>query len=297
MRGHVTLLDGGMGQELYRRSGRPASPLWSAEVLRDRPDLVTALHGEFIAAGAEAITVNAYIVTPERMARDADIEYFEPLQRAALDAAREARDAAARPVRIAGSLPPLVASYHADEVPGDDQCAASYARIAGLQAPGVDLFLCETMSCIREAVAATAAAAATGKPVWTAFTVNDTQGTRLRSGESLADGAVAARDAGAGAVLANCSVPEAVADALPALAAAGLPYGGYANGFVAAASLMPGGTVDGLAARHDLDPAAYADHVGAWIEASATIVGGCCEVGPAHIAEIARRLGKSTRPR
>ena len=27
-----------------------------------------------------------------------------------------------------------------------------------------------------------------------------------------------------------------------------------------------------------------------WVAAGATIVGGCCETGPAHIAEIARRL-------
>jgi homocysteine S-methyltransferase len=27
-----------------------------------------------------------------------------------------------------------------------------------------------------------------------------------------------------------------------------------------------------------------------WVDAGATIVGGCCEVGPAHIAELARRL-------
>ena len=30
-----------------------------------------------------------------------------------------------------------------------------------------------------------------------------------------------------------------------------------------------------------------------WIDRGATIVGGCCEIGPAHIAEIARRLGRT----
>jgi homocysteine S-methyltransferase len=27
-----------------------------------------------------------------------------------------------------------------------------------------------------------------------------------------------------------------------------------------------------------------------WVDQGATIVGGCCEVGPDHIAELARRL-------
>jgi len=27
-----------------------------------------------------------------------------------------------------------------------------------------------------------------------------------------------------------------------------------------------------------------------WVNQGATIVGGCCEVGPAHITEVARRL-------
>ena len=46
-------------------------------------------------------------------------------------------------------------------------------------------------------------------------------------------------------------------------------------------------TVDALTARTDLTPDAYADLRDGMGRAGATIVGGCCEVGPAHIAEIA----------
>ena len=51
-----------------------------------------------------------------------------------------------------------------------------------------------------------------------------------------------------------------------------------------------GGTVDTLIAREDVTPDAYADFVMGWVEKGATIVGGCCEVGPAHISEINNRL-------
>jgi S-methylmethionine-dependent homocysteine/selenocysteine methylase len=57
-------------------------------------------------------------------------------------------------------------------------------------------------------------------------------------------------------------------------------------------ALQPGGTVDTLASRADLDPEAYAEHALAWVEQGATLVGGCCEVGPAHIAALAKRLAE-----
>ena len=49
-------------------------------------------------------------------------------------------------------------------------------------------------------------------------------------------------------------------------------------------------TVDTLNLRRDFTPKLYADHVMGWIDQGATIVGGCCEVGPTHIAEIAEQL-------
>ena len=94
---------------------------------------------------------------------------------------------------------------------------------------------------------------------------------------------------GASALLLNCSSPEAITQAMPVLAKFGLPFGAYANGFVAATLLGAGGTVAHLEARQDLDPSSYALQ---WLDAGATIIGGCCEVGPAHIAELANALSK-----
>ncbi|MDT8878846.1 homocysteine S-methyltransferase family protein [Halomonas saccharevitans] len=286
----IVLLDGGMGQELRRRSDRPASPLWSAQVMLDEPQLVTAAHRDFIDAGAGIITTNNYSATPQRLARDGEPAMFEPLQAAALNAARKAREQSGRAVRIAGCLPPLVASYHSEVVPDDATCLNDYRRLVQVQAEGVDLFICETMTLAREALAATRAAVEHGAPAWVAFTVDDTDGTRLRSGEPLVEAARAVVAAGAAAVLVNCSVPEAVTTAMEELADLGVPFGGYANGFTAAADLAPGGTVEALETRQDLDPAGYAEHACRWIERGATIVGGCCEVSPAHIAALAERL-------
>ena len=146
------------------------------------------------------------------------------------------------------------------------------------------------MAAAGEAAGAARAAVASGKPVWVSWTVAERPAGRLRSGEPIADAAAALPD-GVAALLVNCSSPEAIGAAMPALAATGRPFGGYANGFAPFdEGHAVGATVESLAARADLGPEAYAEHAMAWVAAGASIVGGCCETGPAHIAALARRL-------
>jgi homocysteine S-methyltransferase len=93
-------------------------------------------------------------------------------------------------------------------------------------------------------------------------------------------------------VLANCSAPEAMAAALGEIRQFGVPYGAYANGFthISQDFLKDAPTVDALSARQDLTPEVYARFAMDWVAQGATIVGGCCEVGPAHIAALATAL-------
>jgi nitrate/nitrite transporter NarK len=69
-----------------------------------------------------------------------------PAAKTALQAAQAVRAESERPIRIAGCLPPLVANYHADQVPDDATCLRNYARLVDAQADGVDLLIAETMS-------------------------------------------------------------------------------------------------------------------------------------------------------
>jgi len=94
------------------------------------------------------------------------------------------------------------------------------------------------------------------------------------------------------AVLVNCSVPEAMAAALAEVAKLGLPFGAYANGFthITDAFKADAPTVAVLDHRHDLTPEKYAAFAMGWGAQGATIVGGCCEVGPAHIRALATAL-------
>ncbi|MBL4626732.1 MAG: homocysteine S-methyltransferase family protein [Roseicyclus sp.] len=285
----ITVLDGGMGQELVTRSNAPPTPLWATDVMRTEPHLVREIHADFFAAGADIATTNTYAIHRDRLARAGIEDQFEALHALALAQARAARDAHGKGL-VAGGIGPLGASYRPDLHPDHIEAVARFSEIAALHASACDLLICETIASLAQARSALEGALGHGLPVWLAFTVDDADGTRLRSGEALADG-VAAAD-GAGAVLVNCSTPEVMPAALDLLGRAGVPFGAYANGFteISKGFLDDAPTVDALTARRDMGPETYGDHVMGWIEQGATIVGGCCEVGPAHIAAISQRL-------
>jgi S-methylmethionine-dependent homocysteine/selenocysteine methylase len=295
----ITLLDGGMGQELVRRSGKSAAPRWSTQVMMEMPGLVAEVHSAYADAGATLATTNGYAIHRDRLrggdsnhyagtgSSIPDIEdQFEALHNAALNEAETIRDRS----RIAGSVGPLGASYRADLNPDLETAIALYAEVAAIAAPRVDLLLFETIASLEAARACLAAGRKTDRPVWLAFTVDDEDGSLLRSGEPLSEAAEIAAEADA--ALANCSAPEAMPMALDVLARSGVPIGAYGNAFtkITSAFIEGGTTAADLQARQDMTPNAYADHAMRWIDSGATIVGGCCETGPAHIAEIARRL-------
>lgn len=287
----ITLLDGSIGQELVHRAGDRPTPLWSTSVMLEHPDLVRAVHGDYFAAGATIATTNTYAVLRDRL-RPAGLEdRFADLIEAALVEAEAAR-AAHGGGRIAASLGPLGASYRPDLFPTEEEAAAAYGELVSLMESRVDLWLIETVSSVAHARGALKGCAGSALPVWLSVTVEDEDGTRLRSGEALADLAPVVEALRPDAVLVNCSRPEAIAAALAILKPLGLPMGAYANGFtrITEAFLEDRPTVEALTARKDLGPEDYADFAMGWVEAGATIVGGCCEVGPAHIAELARRL-------
>ena len=292
--GGVVLMDGGMGQELRRRGLTDGPPgLWSANALLRSPETVLEVHRAYIRAGARIITTNTYSTKRPRLEAAGIGDRLEALNRLAGELACRARDELDENVLIAGSLPPLYGSYRPDLVRPIDETLPLYREQAEILAPYVDLYLCETMSSAAEARAAASGAASTGKPVWVAWTLDEEGAGRLRSGESVTEAAAAVADLPVSGLLVNCCPPESISAAMPELAALGpWPCGGYANGF----AVVPAGwgSADGIAAlgtRPDLGPDAYARHVQSWIAAGARLVGGCCEIGPGHIARLREVLG------
>ena len=286
----VTILDGGMGQELVRRAGK-ATPLWAMQSLLDAPELVRAVHDDFFAAGAEVATTNTYAVLPDRLAAFGLSERLGELIETSCRLAAEARDSAGHGL-VAGSLGPLGFSYQPENAPPPEAAAEIYAEVARHHVSVVDVLIIETMSSVDQARGALMGAGLAGKPIWLALSVNDNDGTKLRSNEELVDIGPLIVEFAPERVLLNCSRPEAISEGIPILAKLHPHVGAYANGFTRIADNFNhiGATTDLLSARQDLGPAAYAAFAQDWVAAGARTVGGCCEVGPDHIAALAQCL-------
>ncbi|OED45999.1 homocysteine methyltransferase [Rhodobacteraceae bacterium (ex Bugula neritina AB1)] len=287
----IILLDGSIGQEVVKRSGDRATPLWSTSVMIDKPGIVGAIHADYFAAGATIATMNTYAVLRDRLVRAGIEGHFEDLLAKAAEQANAAR-AAHGSGWVAAALGPLIASYRPDICPPHEEAAPVYAELVQLLEPQADLFLIETVSSAEHARGAMLGCVSTDKPVWLAASVSDENGTLLRSGEPLKELAPLVEEFQPEAVLLNCSRPEAIGAGLEIVKGFGKPYGAYANGFtrISDGFLKDAPTVDALEQRQDLSPEAYAEFAMGWIRQGATIVGGCCEVGPDHIAELARQL-------
>lgn len=296
---NIQILDGGMGQELVRRYGELNKAMWGIGVMAENPEIVRAVHDDYFAAGAEIATTNTYNIHRDRFVRDGVEDQFDKLNRLGCRLAVEARDAHGSGL-VAGGIGPLGGSYRPDHGNDIDQAASAFAEIAVGQADYVDFYLIETIASLDAARGAMAGAKVPGKPVWLSFTVDDDVGSIIRSGESVDDALKLAEELGAAAMLINCSRPEAVSVAIARLSGATIPVGAYANGFTRITEAFKSDTpqITDLSERKDLGPDAYADFCDAWVEDGATIIGGCCEVGPAHIARLKERLvqaGHTTR--
>ena len=250
----IALLDGSIGQELVHRAGERPTPLWSTSVMLDHPDLVGAVHSDYFDSGATIATTNTYAVLRDRLQPAGLEERFSDLIETALTQA-EAACSAHGGGRIAASLGPLRASYRPDLCPDEAEAADAYAEVVDLMKDRVDLFLIETVASVKHARGALMGCVGGGRPVWLSVTVDDEDGTRLRSGEPLSDIAPVLAEFRPDAILANCSRPEAIDAALTVLAPMGLPFGAYANGFtkISDGFLKDRPTVDALEARHDLN--------------------------------------------
>jgi homocysteine S-methyltransferase len=271
------LLDGATGTELERRGARCELPLWSAHALVDAPALVARIHRDYVEAGAEVITADTFRTQARTLARAGLGAHAAELTARAVELAREAIGAAGW---VAGSMPTLEDCWRPDLTPDDAALATEHAaHAAHLAAAGADLLLVETQNTIREAVAAAGAAQATGLPLWLSFACDDRG--RLLSGEPL-DRALAATERFEPALIGvNCLPPAHVTAALAPLRATGRPFAIYAN---------LGAPLDGGGRAHEATPDAFAAHAGAWIDAGARAVGGCCGTTPAHVRAITAAL-------
>lgn len=303
----VRVLDGGLATELEFLGADLSGPLWSAHVLEQQPELVSAVHRAYLEAGAECIATASY-----QISRRGYAELGLPPQRAdeallrSVKIAVQARDAHAgsqapsSPILVAASLGPLGAAlhngaeYHGNYDSSMDELVQFHReRIAVLAdaeaANSSDLLAFETIPSLAEAQAIVTALSESPMPqarhgawqgVWISFTCRD--GQRVAHGELLREcaAAVAAAPQVVG-VGVNCVAPRWITSLIGEVrAACDLPILVYPNsgeGWDATARRWTGTT----------DPGEFGSLAAEWYQAGAQIVGGCCRTRPEHIRRIA----------
>lgn len=288
----MKILDGGLGRELARRGAPFRQPEWSALALIEAPETVKEVHLDFINAGAEVITTNNYAVVPFHIGQ----ERFETdgvrLIKVAIEQAKNAVKESGKNVKIAGCLPPLFGSYRADLFQ-PEQAKNLAEPIINTLAPEVDFWLAETQSCLKEVETVYALLPQDGKDYWVSFTLQDEikqEQALLRSGENMQQVADFIKQSNAKAVLFNCCQPEVILQAIneiKGLIPESVQIGAYANAFPPQDESATAN--DGLdEIRKDLDARAYLAFAKQWQQAGASLVGGCCGIGPEHIAELSQ---------
>lgn len=286
----ITILDGGMGRELQRLGAPFRQPEWSALALIEGPEFVTQAHDSFAQAGAKVISTNSYAVVPfhigETLFRERGVELASLAGKLARDVADQ------HDLKVAGSLPPVLGSYRPDLFEVEAARAILSVLIEGLS-PFADIWLAETLSTLGEAELVGEMLHEDDRPLWLSFTLNDEGSAMLRSGESIEAALAVARKLDAKALLFNCSAPEVMEDAIKkakaALGTDAIQIGVYANGFAHSEEEVDANA--GLRQiRADLDPPRYLEWSKKWVAAGATMVGGCCGIGPDHIRKLAEGL-------
>jgi S-methylmethionine-dependent homocysteine/selenocysteine methylase len=283
----VTILDGGMGRELQQLGAPFRQPEWSALTLMEAPGFVSKAHEGFAVAGAMVISTNSYAIVPFHIGEERFSQRGLELAALAGTLARNVADI--RGLKVAGSLPPVLGSYRPDLFEVNAARAILAVLIEGLR-PFVDVWLAETLSTLGEAELVGEMLDGDDRPLWLSFTLKDEGSAMLRSGESIEAAVAVAQTLGAQALLFNCSAPEVMDDAVQrakaALGSEAISIGVYANGFAHSEE-----EVDANAGlrhiRADLDPPRYLDWAKKWVASGATMIGGCCGIGPDHIGALA----------
>ena len=276
-----------MGNELLARRSDLVSGLWSAQYLIDAPQLVKEIHLEYINAGADLITTNTYSTIPSYLSKKNVENRMPELIGLAGKLAREAADDSEKEIIVAGSLPPLEESYRPDLVIDAEEAIPIYEVLIKELTPFVDIFICETMSSIKEMQHVMEALnnLDNKKPVWISWTLKEDKKNRLRSGESIEEAFNASATVKPEAYLFNCTDPYAITEGIKVLKQlTQKPIGGYPNVF----NVPDGWTLDNdiQVSVRDLSIEKFLEFTEEWRELGASIIGGCCGIGPRFIKAI-----------
>ncbi|MEM9455707.1 MAG: homocysteine S-methyltransferase [Myxococcota bacterium] len=307
--GGVMLLDGGVATELEARGYDLDDPLWSARLLLEDPAAITAVHADYLRAGADVATAATYQASlpglrarglSDEQARAVLVDAILRARQACLDAARARAPGSPRPGSPRECPRPLAiaslgaygayradgSEYRGDYGVDDATLVAFHRERVEVLAPHADLLACETIPSLQEARCLAQVLADQSCPAWVSFCCLDD--AHVAHGEPIEDCAAAlAPVPSVVAVGINCVAPQHVEGLLLRLRdATGRVLVAYPN----AGERYANGQWCGPRST----PAQFVSWADRWVAAGARIIGGCCRTTPAHVAALHRwRTGSS----
>jgi len=297
--GRPITLDGGLATELEAHGHDIGTRLWSAALLQTNPAAIVAAHRAFLEAGADVIITASYQASIEGFASlglsTADAEaLIESSVKLACKARQQFLDAHPETTRmpmVAASIGPYGAALHDGSeytgvyVVSDSELRCFHERrLDLLDRSGSDLLACETIPNHREAELLCELLKRARLPAWVSFCCRDerhiSDGTLLRDVCALFAEHPTVRALGV-----NCTKPQFVTPLIAEIRAA-------APGKAVVAYPNSGETYDAAANTWsgDASPAACAESACEWRYAGASLIGGCCRIGPQQIEAINRSL-------
>jgi homocysteine S-methyltransferase len=287
LRERVLCGDGAIGTLLAER-GVPAGSCFE-ELCLTRPDLIAALHSDYLAAGAEIVTTDSFGANALKLASFGLEGRVREINTAAAAVARRAVADSGKTAWVAGSVGPLGLAAGDTSRSESDREAMFRDQIGGLLAGGADLILLETFQDPVELLLALRVAKSLGStPVVTSLAVPESG--RLPGGTEVAEALKSLSSAGADLVGLNCvNGPQAMLRLMekisPSRPLALFPNAGrpsYQEGRI----------------TYGTSPEYFADLGRRMAEAGAALIGGCCGTSPEHIRALSGAIrGRKPAPR
>jgi len=275
----LLILDGGMGTVLQAKGMPPSHPpnLWSVE----HPDQVRRLHEAYIEAGADIIFTNTFGASRLRLEPYGWGDRIAELNGAAVRLAREAAQDGTLVAGDVGPCGPAPSTFR--QLSRERAFSIFEEQVEALASAGVDLLAIETIADLEEMDVAVAAARSVAPALPILGSLTFTRDGRLRSGEEAAEAARSLEAMGVEIAGANCSF--GFRSLLPICEE-------MAKATILPLALKPSAGVPPTPPASAEDAAAYARR---FVEAGASLVGGCCGIGPAMLRAIATSV-KGMRP-
>jgi len=285
--GEHVIIDGGMGTELEARGVPMNEHAWSGEALLSHPDVVRAIHADYIAAGAEVIITNTFAAGHQVLTLAGLGDEVAHINRKAVEVAMQARgDSAQQDVAIAGSMSVWM---QPGTTPPEQRVADEFHEQADILATaGVDLIALEMCSHPLYSPLIIEAAVATGLPVWLGLSCKQDDDAGLVGFDppnAEFRGLVAELiDRGAGVINIMHSTVEDSTAGLSVLSDLWQgPVGAYPeSGYF----VMPNWQFVDI-----IDPDDLVQRARGWSDSGVRILGGCCGLGVPHIKALKEAFG------